>query len=54
MSAVGRYTEEAGANGYISGSDPVCNYALRCYNSCYLHITQKVALLSSKLMRYFL
>lgn len=53
MSAVGRYTEGAGANGYISVSDPVCNYALRCYNSCYLHTTQKVALSSGKLMRYF-
>ena len=54
MSAAGRYTKGAGANGYISGADPVCNYALRSYNSCYLHTTQKVALSSGKLMRYFL
>lgn len=53
MSATGCYTEGAGANGYIYGSDPVCNYALRGYNSCYLYTTQKVALSSGKLMRYF-
>ena len=33
----------AGANGYISRFILVCNYALRCYNSCYLYSTQKVA-----------
>ena len=53
MSAAGRYTEGAGANCYISGFDPVCNYALRSYNSCYLHTTQKVALVSGKPKRYF-
>lgn len=25
----------AGANGYIFGFDPVCNYALRSYSSSY-------------------
>ena len=33
--------KEAGAYGYILRSDSVCNYALRCDNSCYLHYTQK-------------
>lgn len=33
----------AGADGYIYGLDPICNNALRCDNSCYLHIKQKVA-----------
>lgn len=32
----------AGANGYISRFIHVCNYALRCYYSCYCHTTQKV------------
>ena len=35
--------KEAGAYGYILRSDSVCNYALRCDNSCYLHYTQKIA-----------
>lgn len=43
MSAAGHLKKGAGANGYIFGLDPVCNYALCCYNSCYLHTTQKVA-----------
>lgn len=43
MPAAGIPMKGAGANGYISGIDPICNNALRCDNSCYLHITQKVA-----------
>lgn len=43
MSAAGRLRKGAGANGYIYGLDPVCNYALRSNNSCYLHTTQKIA-----------
>lgn len=35
--------ERADAYDYIFGSDSICNNALRCDNSCYLHITQKVA-----------
>ena len=41
--AAGILTKGAGAYGYFFGSDPICNYALRSGNSCYLHITQKVA-----------
>jgi hypothetical protein len=37
------FEKGAGANGYIFGFDPVCNYALRCYYSCDLCTTQKVA-----------
>lgn len=33
----------AGAYGYLFGFNPICNYALRCYNACYIHTTQKVA-----------
>ena len=33
----------ADANDYIFGFNPICDDALRCDNSCYLHITQKVA-----------
>ena len=43
MSAAGHLWKGAGANGYIFWSDSVCNYALRCDNSCYLHCTQKIA-----------
>ena len=35
--------KEAGADGYILRFISACNYALRCYNSCHLHDTQKVA-----------
>lgn len=33
----------AGAYGYIFGTNPICNYALRRCNSCDLRNTQKVA-----------
>lgn len=32
----------ADAYGYIFGLKRICRNALRCDNSCYLHITQKV------------
>ena len=43
MPATGIHMKGAGANGYIFGINPICNNALCCDNSCYIHITQKVA-----------
>ena len=43
MPAAGIPMKGAGADDYIFGLDPICNNALRCDNSCYLHIKQKAA-----------
>ena len=41
--ATGMQKKGAGADDYSLGAIPICNHALRSDNSCYLHITQKVA-----------
>ena len=53
-SAAGLAKERGWCYGYICRSIRICDYALRCNNSCYLHYTQKVAPLSWQARRYFL